>query len=113
MKKILIAVAMCATLVSCGGGNSHYFAGVENRAYNDSSAEFDTLAYAMGMNYSLNLKLRLSELNMDFDLYAQTMAEVMEKGFTSFEDMEAQQKAYQSKMNQLRILYPVDHSGIL
>lgn len=26
---------------------------------------------------------------------------------------EAQQKAYQSKMNQLRILYPVDHSGIL
>ena len=94
MKKILIAVAMCATLVSCGGGNSHYFAGVENRTYNDSSAEFDTLAYAMGMNYSLNLKLRLSELNMDFDLYAQTMAETMEKGFTSFEDMEAQQKAF-------------------
>ena len=26
---------------------------------------------------------------------------------------DAQQKAYQSKMNQLRILYPVDHSGIL
>ena len=26
---------------------------------------------------------------------------------------QAQQKAYQSKMNQLRILYPVDHSGIL
>lgn len=26
---------------------------------------------------------------------------------------EAQQKAYQSKMNQLRILYPVDHSGML
>jgi peptidyl-prolyl cis-trans isomerase C len=26
---------------------------------------------------------------------------------------EAQQKAYQSKMNQLRILYPVDLSGIL
>jgi len=26
---------------------------------------------------------------------------------------EAQQKTYQSKMNQLRILYPVDHSGIL
>ena len=26
---------------------------------------------------------------------------------------EAQQKAYQSKMNQLRILYPVDYSGIL
>lgn len=26
---------------------------------------------------------------------------------------EAQQKAYQSKMNQLRILYPVDHSGLL
>lgn len=94
MKKILIAVAMCAALVSCGGGNSHYFAGVENRSFNDSTAEFDTMAYAMGMNYSLNLKLKLEELNVDFDLYAQTIAETMEKGFTSFEDMEAQQKAF-------------------
>lgn len=93
MKKILFTVAMCAALVSCGG-NKSYFAKVENRTFNDPAAELDTLSYAMGMNSALGFQLNMKELNIDYDLYADTFIETLEKGFTSFEAFDAQQKAF-------------------
>lgn len=93
MKKIFFAVALCATLVSCGGDKS-YFAKVENRTFNDPAAEFDTLSYAMGMSSAVGFKVNMKELNVDFDLYADTFLATLEKGFSSYEAFEARQKAF-------------------
>lgn len=93
MKKIFFAVALCATLVSCGGDKS-YFAKVENRMTNNPEAEFDTLSYALGMSSSVGFKTNMKELNVDFDLYADTFLATIEKGFSSYEAFEARQKAF-------------------
>ena len=51
MKKIFCAIIVAASVVACGKvDNSMYFDASDNRTYEDASAEFDTLSYAVGMN---------------------------------------------------------------
>lgn len=94
MKKIFFAVALAATLVSCGHKTELYFAEFENKTVNNPEAEFDTLSYAMGMNYALYFQLKAPELQYDNELMAQTFVETMEKGITSFESTLQLQKRF-------------------
>lgn len=65
MKKILIAALSLVTLVSCGGGEKQmYFDNDLSRVYNDATAEFDTLSYAVGMNVGLGLSLQNAYLEL-------------------------------------------------
>ena len=119
MKKIFFAVALIATLVSCGKNDKLYFAEVENLTYNDPNAEFDTLSYAMGMNYALYLQLKAPELNYDNEVMAQTFINALNKGFISFTDLESLQKElsdrlapYQNAMRQ-RMFAPANVTTIV
>lgn len=89
MKKILIAVALIATLGSCSHKPKLYFDDVECKTVNNPEAEFDTLSYALGMNYALYLQLNVPELKYDNELMAQTYIEMLERGFKSFAEIEA------------------------
>ena len=120
MKKIFFAVALIATLVSCGTNNNNlYFANVENKTYNDPNAEFDTLSYAMGMNYALYLQLRAPELNYDNELMAETFVKTLDKKFISFpvlekiqEDLSERLMPYQNAMRQ-RMFAPANVTTVM
>lgn len=92
MKKFFIAVALIATLGSCSSEPKFYFAEIENKTVNDPNAEFDTLSYALGMNYALYLQLTARELQYDNELMAQTFIETFEKGLNSFVVLDEAQK---------------------
>ena len=94
MKKFLIAVALIATLGSCNNEPNLYFAEIQNKTVNNPDAEFDTLSYALGMNYALYLQLKAPELQYDNELMAQTYISTFEKGISSFEEIEALQKEF-------------------
>lgn len=94
MKKILFAVALIATLGSCNSEPKLYFAEVENKTVNNPEAEFDTLSYAMGMNYALYFELKAPELQYDNELMAKTYIETFEKGIKSFSELEAAQEEF-------------------
>ena len=87
MKKILIGVALIATLVSCGHKKSLYFAEIENKTTHNPEAEFDTLSYAIGMQFGVGFKLQSPELNVDHDLMAETFIDAMKQGVKSFDEV--------------------------
>lgn len=87
MKKILIAVAFVATLVSCGGHNKYYFAEPEVRAFNDPTAPFDTLSYAFGINFALPLEGELADLNYNRDLFIEKVTSYITMDNASFPDL--------------------------
>lgn len=94
MKKILLAVALIATLGSCQSEPELYFAEIQNKTSNNPEAEFDTLSYALGMNYALYFQLKAPELQYDNELMAETYIETFEKGIKSFSELEAAQKEF-------------------
>lgn len=98
MKKIFFAVALIATLVSCGKNDKLYFAEVDNLTYNDPNAEFDTLSYAMGMNYALYLQLRAPELKYNNEVMAQTFINTLNEKFISFPALESLQKELSERL---------------
>ena len=73
MKKIFIVLAAAAMAVSCGSGKDLYFAEVENRVYNDSNAEFDSLSYAFGLNFALTLESNLADLKYNREYFIEKM----------------------------------------
>lgn len=75
MKKILFSVALAATLCSCGGNanREYYFLENEVRVYNDPTAEFDTLSYALGMNLGLNLHIQQKDLGYINDIVCEAI----------------------------------------
>lgn len=77
MKKIFIAAFSLITLVSCGSDKQMYFDNDMSRIYNDATAEFDTLSYAVGMNVGLGLSLQNSHLDIDNDILLATLDEVL------------------------------------
>lgn len=98
MKKIFFAVALIATLVSCGNNDKLYFAEVENHTINDPNAEFDTLSYAMGMNYALYLQLKAPELKYDNEVMAQTFINTLSNKFISFQTLESIQRELSERL---------------
>ena len=94
MKKILFAVVLIATLASCSNEPKLYFAPVLNKGVNNPEAEFDTLSYALGMNYALYLQVKAPELQYDNELMAQTYIETFEKGVKSFDEIDQLQKEF-------------------
>lgn len=78
MKKVLIAALSLVALASCGSGDKQmYFDNDMSRIYNDATAEFDTLSYAVGMNVGLSLSLQNSHLEFDQDVLLATIDEVL------------------------------------
>jgi FKBP-type peptidyl-prolyl cis-trans isomerase FkpA len=75
MKKILFSVALAATLCSCGGNanREYYFLENEVCVYNDPTAEFDTLSYALGMNLGLNLHIQQKDLGYINDIVCEAI----------------------------------------
>lgn len=94
MKKILIAMAAMAMLVACGGGDKYYFAEPENRAFNDSTAPFDTLSYVFGVNFALPLEGELAELNYNRELFIEKVSEYLMMDNESFPDIEIMNKDF-------------------
>lgn len=83
----------CATMfglmtVACGASedkktenvvsDSLYFTELEKRVFNDPSAEFDTLSYAMGMQYALSAQGLLMESDVDRDLLVEAFYETLD-----------------------------------
>ena len=101
MKKILIAVALCATIVSCSD-NKLYFAEVKNCTVNDATAEFDTLSYAVGMNYALGFKMQMPFMDVDFKEYADAIQKTLENGYQGFEAFALDEKQF-TKFNRSHI----------
>lgn len=65
MKKIIISVAFslfAAFVISCGGKN------VNGNIVKGSTAEFDTLSYAIGLDMANGIKRNLGNLKLDFKL---------------------------------------------
>lgn len=93
MKKILIAVALCATIVSCSD-NKLYFAEVKNCTINDPAAEFDTMSYAVGMNYALGLKMKMPFMDVDYAEFADAIKKSMNDGFQGFEVFTLDEKQF-------------------
>lgn len=73
MKRFFIAVAMCATLVACGGSDALYTENGRGRVYEDVNGDFDTLAYAVGMNFGLSALLQQADLELDGDILAEAI----------------------------------------
>lgn len=81
MKKIFIVLAAAAMAVSCGSGKDLYFAEVENRVYNDSNAEFDSLSYAFGLNFALTLESNLADLKYNREYFIEKMEKYLTSDF--------------------------------
>ena len=57
-------LAAVAGLVACGG-NNYYFDKVENKTYNDPTAELDSLSYALGTSLGLGLNFNQGFMGED------------------------------------------------
>ena len=88
MKKILFMVAAMATLVSCGSHGEFYFDDVENRAYNNTEAEFDSLSYAYGVEMALPLYTQLKDFDCNHELFIELAEQYLATDAKSFPDIE-------------------------
>ena len=80
MKRLFIVLCLAATIVSCGETKrDFYFESLENRVYNDPSAEFDTLSYAIGMNMGLSMVLHPAGNIFDIDIIMKSFDEELSK----------------------------------
>ena len=86
MKKILCAIIVAASIVACGKvDNSMYFDASDNRVYDDATAEFDTLSYAVGMNLGLGLRYQPSGMTFNYEAVVDAMAEELANGALDYE----------------------------
>lgn len=89
MKKIFYAIIIAASVVACGKvDNSMYFDRANNRIYEDATAEFDTLSYAVGMNFGLGLRQQQSGVPFDYETLIATINEELAKDMLDFEAIE-------------------------
>lgn len=86
MKKIFCAIIVAASIVACGKvDNSMYFDASDNRVYDDATAEFDTLSYAVGMNLGLGLRYQPSGMTFNYEAVVDAMAEELANGALDYE----------------------------
>lgn len=86
MKKIFCTIIVAASIVACGKvDNSMYFDASDNRVYDDATAEFDTLSYAVGMNLGLGLRYQPSGMTFNYEAVVDAMAEELANGALDYE----------------------------
>lgn len=90
MKKIIYAIIVAASVVACGKvDNSMYFDTSNKRIYDDATAEFDTLSYAVGMNLGLGLHFQPSGLTFDPVVLMEALDAEMAKDALNYEEFDA------------------------
>lgn len=90
MKKIICAIIIAASFVACNKvDNSLYFDNSDNRVFDDATAEFDTLSYAVGMNLGLGLRFQPSGITFNYEVLVDAMAEEFEKNVFDYEAIDA------------------------
>ncbi|MBO5821190.1 MAG: hypothetical protein J6R02_06305, partial [Alistipes sp.] len=101
MKRLFIVLCLAATIVSCGETKrDFYFEPLENRVYNDSSAEFDTLSYAIGMNMGLSMVLHPAGNIFDIDIIMKSFDEELSKSEVDKEFLKANAEYLQHFYNE-------------
>lgn len=87
MKKFLFSLALVATLCSCGnnGPRDYYFMDNEQKMQNNPEAEFDTLSYAIGMNFGMNLFVQQKDINYIGDIVYQAIEDEVMKEVVDLE----------------------------
>ena len=89
MKKIFCAIIVAASVVACGKvDNSMYFDASDNRTYEDASAEFDTLSYAVGMNLGLGLRYQPSGMTFNYEALMTSLSEELSHGALDYNSLE-------------------------
>lgn len=90
MKKIFSAIIIATTIVSCGKvDNSMYFDTSDKRVFEDATAEFDTLSYAVGMNLGLGTRFQPSGMTFNYDVLINALTEELAKESVDYRDLEA------------------------
>ena len=90
MKKIFCAVMIAASIVSCGRvDNSMYFDTSDNRTFDDATAEFDTLSYAIGMNLGLGLRYQPSGMTFNYDILTDAITDVLKQDVIDYNEVMA------------------------
>lgn len=88
MKKIFCAIIVAMSVASCGKvANSMYFDASDNRVYDDATAEFDTLSYAVGMNLGLGLRYQPAGMTFDYEVLMEAMTEELANGALDYESL--------------------------
>jgi hypothetical protein len=87
MKKIFIVMAAAAAMVSCGKSSDHYFVDYENTTTNNVNGEFDSLAYAVGMNFGMSAKFQYSALEIPMDELCAVIDEHLDQRLFKAEDI--------------------------
>ena len=90
MKRIFYAIIVAASVVACGKvDNSMYFDTSNKRIYDDATAEFDTLSYAVGMNLGLGLHFQPSGLTFDPVVLMEALEAAMAKEVFNYDEFDA------------------------
>ena len=101
MKKIFCAIIVAASVVACGKvDNSMYFDTSDNRAYEDATAELDTLSYAVGMNLGLGLRYQPSGMTFNYDVLVAALCEELNKEVPDYEFIEENKALIQRFSNE-------------
>lgn len=88
MKKIFSAIIIATTIVACGKvDNSMYFDTSDKRVFEDATAEFDTLSYAVGMNLGLGIRFQPSGMTFDYDALITALEEEMAKPTVNYDEL--------------------------
>lgn len=86
MKRIIYAIIIAASVVSCGKvDNSMFFDASDNRVYEDATAELDTLSYAVGMNLGLGLRYQPSGMPFNYETLLNSMGEVLSQSILDYD----------------------------
>ena len=89
MKRILCSLLVAATVASCCKvDNSMYFDNSNKRVVEDATAEFDTLSYAVGMNFGLSLKFQSRGLTLNEEILLATLEEELSKESLDYDLMD-------------------------
>lgn len=89
MKRIFCTLLVAATVASCCKvDNSMYFDNSNNRVYEDTTAEFDTLSYSVGMSLGLSLHLQSRGLTLDPEIMVATLSEELSKEALDYDLLE-------------------------
>ena len=90
MKKIFSAIIIAASVAACGKvDNSMYFDPSDKRVFEDATAEFDTLSYAVGMNLGLGMRFQQSGMTFDYETLINALDKELAKDVVNYEELEA------------------------
>lgn len=90
MKKIFCAIIVAASVLSCSkADNSMYFDASDNRVYDDATAEFDTLSYAVGMNLGLGLRYQPSGMTFNYEVLMDAICDELAKDVFDYDAIDA------------------------